>query len=203
MRDLQYEYNPEAPPTQNGNGNARRDVIEFQANVPVKLSLKYAKPKLIETKRGIRYMLTTSENRVAFLDAEAALKIEQLEVKPNEIFWVINKGGKLGGWDVYLDPATERARDQKAGAVPKTTPAPSEVPIITSNVTSQPSKIATPALPTLESANKGWQCLVDRVNAAVDAYAECVEYATKYSTVTPDDVKSIFLSVYINGKGRG
>jgi hypothetical protein len=113
MSDYTYDYGnaPEAP--RNGKGAVAGDVIQFPANVPVSLALKYAKPRRIETKRGTRWLATTVHGPVAFFDTETALQIEKLEPKPGEIFWVCFKKtskSDLGHYDVWLDSSTERVR---------------------------------------------------------------------------------------------
>ena len=54
----------------------QREVIEFPPNTPVPLALKYNQGKVISGQYGERVMLTTTDNRVAFLDPEVAGQIE-------------------------------------------------------------------------------------------------------------------------------
>ena len=79
MGTIHYEYHDASDvpsygdnPAMTSNGRGLRDVVKFEPNVPVRLSLKYAKPKTIETKRGLRYMITTQDNRVAFVEPSVA-----------------------------------------------------------------------------------------------------------------------------------
>jgi hypothetical protein len=117
MNQPTYDYgnNPEAAPI-NGtaHGVGEREIVDFVPNVPTPMNQKYAKPKQIQTRRGIRYLITTMNNRVAFVDADVAQKIEELLVKPGEDFWICyrhnGKRADKGEWQVWLDPAVERKR---------------------------------------------------------------------------------------------
>jgi len=215
MADYTYQYDgdpgavtePKPPKSSNGTARAagKRNVVEFPLNQPVQMALKFAKPKLIDTPRGIRYMATTVHNTVAFFDADAALKMEHLQLKPGELFWVIRKDGELCGWDVYLDPSTEQAREPKVETTVKKT---ADAPVVTP---------AAPSEKTVNSGNDnnghalkptpGWsQHLVTVTNELVDVYATCLEHSRKHNgAVRNEDVRALLTTAFIqqcSKKGR-
>ena len=231
---LRYEYTDDpsdsgAPPSygdnpsMKSNGRGLRDVVQFQPNVPVQLSLKYAKPKTIETKRGLRYMITTQDNRVAFVEPSVALKIEHLEIKPLEEFWVAfrhsGQKGDLGSWDVYLDPATERSRLRPE---PPAIPSPPGVKIspaaqVTTLDDSQDTKKAgageAPAGKAVvapdhnpSQIHMGWaQFLISTTNGLTDAYAAALAHARQKhgEGIKPEDVRTLLITAYIQQTRNG
>ena len=203
---IRYEYTDAADVPQYGdnpamvsNGRGLRDVVEFSPNVPVRLSLKYAKPKPIETRRGPRVMFTTSDNRVAFLDRDIAFNVEKLELKPGEVFWLCRRNtgekGSLDTWDVYLDPATERAR-AKIPEPPATTPTP---------------VVGTPATQEVALNNSdstqihmGWaQLTLSTANTLSDIYAAALAHAQKHGgSVRNEDVRTMVVTAFIQQCAR-
>ena len=74
-----------------------RDVVEFSPNVPVEVALAYGQGKIIDTRMGQRVMFTLVDNRVMFLDLDAAQRINEIQPKPRQPFYVVkNQEGKRG-----------------------------------------------------------------------------------------------------------
>ena len=187
-------------PQMKSNGRGTREVVQFPPNVPVQIALKYPKPKPIETKRGITYMLTTQDNRVAFLDADPALKLEKLGLEPGERLWIVHKTsgkrGDLGSWDVYLDDehAQDRAsRPSEPGDSPEP-PAQNDQAHQSTLDASQDSK-KSPA----------WaQTVLEHAKNVIDVYAAAVRYANDQhqGLVSSERVWSILATVIIGQQRR-
>src|SRR3974390_2001554 len=81
-----------------------REVVDFPANVPVTVALKYAQGKTISTQHGERMMFSLTDGRVMFLDLEVASQIVSLGINVHESFTVTRKwDGKAGSpvsWEV-------------------------------------------------------------------------------------------------------
>lgn len=191
---IPYEYagrsDAAGNPTKSSNGRGQRAIVEFPPNVPVQLALKYTKPRIIQTKRGLRYMVTTTANGVAFLEADPALKIEHLNIKPGELFWIARKSSgtedALESWDVWLDPSTERARSNRP-------PARTNSP-----------ELPRPATGTISSdqdnaIRMGWaQHLISVTDALIDAYAACLKYSERHgAAVRNEDVRTLLTTAFI------
>ena len=103
------------------------DIVRFPFNVPQQVSLKYAGPKLINTKIGERALFTLTDGRVMFLEPKVAESIEMLALHPGEEFYIAKRSTRDRGeyWDVWLSPDTEKLRARKEnGANEVETPAP-------------------------------------------------------------------------------
>ncbi len=163
----------------------QRDVVEFPPNVPVTVALKFAQGRIVSGMNGERVMFSTTDGRVIFLDPEVAGKIETLGVNVRENFTITKRtDGKRDSpvtWEV-----ARCVGEQPNGTliVPKP-PATAQTP--------------EPERKPVASA------LVSEAQRLVDAYAQTLEYGlTQYSgRVKPDEIKSIFLSAYINCRTSG
>ena len=156
----------------------QREVIEFPPNTPVHLALKYNQGKVISGQYGERVMLTTTDNRVAFLDLEVAGQIESAGINVRESFTLTKRWDGQKGAPVTWEVA------RVAGEQPNGT-------------------LVVPALPEskppqrAETAHGG---LVDDAKALIDAYALVLGHAltTHEGRVKPDEVRAIFLTAVIN-----
>jgi hypothetical protein len=100
------------------------DIVRFEFNVPQQVSLKFAGPKLIQTKHGERAMFSLKDGRVMFLEPKVAESIAMLELHAGEPFYVAKRRDRDRGdyWDVWVAPDTQAVR---AEAVAGIHPAPS------------------------------------------------------------------------------
>lgn len=213
------------------NGRGLRDILKFETNVPVACSLKYRKPKVIETQRGPRAMFTlTLPSAVMFLDRDVAFKIEKLEVKPGEVFWVCRRNtgerGALDSWDVYLDPATERSRSASAAPSPETAAPVSNALNASSNSAEDstkktgakearihaPETCGTIDQPITNSESNrsqihlGWAKLLTSVSQTlVDVYAASLAYSSEKhgNAVKPEDVRTMVVTAFIQQSKGG
>lgn len=162
------------------------EVVQFDPNVPVQLVTKFKNPKIIHTTRGMRAMVTLTNKRVAFLDRDTAAKIEMLGIKPGEAFWICRRvsgeKGALEQWDVYLDPATERAR----AAAESPAPAPQGPTVV-----EKPVQAAGAAQPW-------WQSLLGLADNLIDVYAAALAHSQKHGgAVRNEDVRALVITAFI------
>jgi hypothetical protein len=86
------------------NPRAPREVVDFPANVPVPVALKYGQGKTISSQHGERVMYSLTDGRVMFLDLDVAGQIESAGINVHESFTITrktdNKSGSLISWEV-------------------------------------------------------------------------------------------------------
>ena len=160
--------------------------VDFPANVPVTLSLAYSEGRVVAGHFGERIMYTTTDKRRFFVDPPVAAQIAELGINVREPFTITRKpAGRKGApdtWEVARVPG-----EQPNG----TLVVPADGP-------------TAPKPPQRASSALGGGSLVDQANELVDDFAQVLERAlTKYcGKVKPDEVRAIFLTAAINGRGR-
>lgn len=175
--------------------NNRREEIDLQPNLPVTLALRYSEPKRFDNEHGTRCMYSTVDNRVLFLPMEAAAQIAALGINVRESFTITKQWtGKPGSpitWAVARVPG-----EQPNGTY--VVPAAGTVP-------PKPPAAATAAAPAAERRQESPEnAFVEHAKRMVDAYAQVLEHAltTHGGRVKPEEVKSIFVTLVINGGKR-
>jgi len=96
------------PPDKSANGGAstvktlpQREIIRFEAGRPETIRLKYATGREITGQDGRRFMFTTTDNRVFFVDPEVAEQIHDAEIPQGEAFRLVRYRQKGGfAWEV-------------------------------------------------------------------------------------------------------
>jgi len=102
-----------------------REIVDFPANVPITVALKYSQGKTISNQYGERIMFSLADGRVMLLDPEIAGQIEKLGVNVRENFTILRKSDGQNGsgvsWEVARVPG-----EQPNGTllVPAVTPKP-------------------------------------------------------------------------------
>jgi len=187
-----------------------RDIVEFSPNVPVQVALAYGAGKIIDTRIGQRVMFTLVDGRVMFLDLQAAQRINEIQPKPRQPFYVVkNQQSKRGSpveWRAWISPDGTVGEQQdgtfvvpgngKAAAsvaAPAAISAPSQERVPHFTHTSESTKPAPPI-------TNGWaQFLLSQTNALVDVYAAALNYASlKHGNqVKPDDIRCLVTTAYI------
>src|SRR5579871_6711405 len=160
----------------------RREQVEFPPNLPVTVSMKFAQPKLVSGQFGDRYLFTTCDNRVFFLDPPVAAQIEALGINVREPFTITRvesgRKGEPASWQVAR-LAAPQAGQQPDGTyiVPRDPDAP-------------------PAPKPPARAEHATPSLIEYANGLVDAYAAVLEHAltTHQGRVKPDEVRAVFLT---------
>ncbi len=81
------------------------DKLLLTPNVPQQIALKFPDGKLVEGRFGDQMMYSLVNNQVMYLDTDVAAKINALELRKNEPFWICKRWtGKKGDqiqWDIY------------------------------------------------------------------------------------------------------
>lgn len=171
--------------TQLTNRNQREEV-SFPPNVPVTVTMKFPQPKLVSGQYGERYLFTTCQDTVFFLDPDVAAQIADLGINVREPFTItkVTSGKKA-------EPVTWRvAKLGPNGAlvIPRETPEPAPVP-----ASGSAERPAAPKPPGRAGA------LIEEANVLVDAYAEVLARAlrTYEGRIKPDEVRALLISTYI------
>jgi len=199
-----------------------RETVEFSPNVPVLVALAYKEGKIVEGRFGQRVMFTLTDGRVMFLDLDIAQKINELEPKPRQPFFVrkecSGKKGDLAHWRVWMSPDPSVGEQQDGTFVVPGNPervsspapaasAPVSNPALNHNGNGSTNGHSKPPAPADPNIHQGWaQFLLAQTNALVDVYAAALAYSSgKYgNTVKPDDVRSLLTTAYISQcKGGG
>jgi hypothetical protein len=167
--------------------------IRFQTNVPQALRLRYLEGKEVESQfGGVQHMFSADEGTFYVSEVVGSILSEQLQKlgvrigEPVEITKaeVSRPGGRKGiQWMV--------AKAVTPGGQPNGEP-PNELE----------HKLAE-SIAMVEArkqtAAPAWaDYLVAQSNALIDAYSQVLTHASKYPNVRGEDVRSIFLSTFIN-----
>ena len=161
-----------------------REVVDFPANVPVTVALKYAQGKTISTQYGERMMFSLVDGRVMFLDLEVASQIVALGINVHEPFTITRKwDGKAGSpvsWEV-----ARLMGEQPDGSfvVPAVSPKPP--------ASADTSENSVP--------RHGSRALAEEAQSLVDVFAAVWEYTreTYRGQVKPEEVRAFVTTAYI------
>src|SRR5271165_4375755 len=87
------------------------NILRFEPNIPVQLSLKWTDGKPWDGKFGPQVLFSLTDGRTMFLPPDTAKQIALLGVEPGESFFICKrKNGTRNVWDLWLTPETEKAR---------------------------------------------------------------------------------------------
>jgi hypothetical protein len=173
------------------NPRTPREVVEFPANVPVTVALKYGHAKTVSSQYGERFMFSLADGRVMFLAPEVGAKIEALGINVRENFTITRK------WDEEKSATTwEVAR--VAGEQPNGTLV---LPLAGDNgsqVSPKPPASA-PAPNGTDHRKTAGALLIEETNALVDAYAQILErtLTTYQGRIKPEEARSLLVTAYI------
>lgn len=160
--------------------------MEFPANVPVTVALKYPHAKTVSSQYGERFMFSLADGRVMFLDPEVGGRIEALGINVRENFTITRKFDELKGspviWDVARIPG-----EQPNGTL--VVPAPSK-PASSARVAAGD---AGRRQPTMSPS------LVEEANSLVDSFAAVLEHtlSTYQGRIKPEEAKALLITAYI------
>jgi hypothetical protein len=165
-----------------------REVVDFPANVPVTVALKYAQGKTISTMHGERMMFSLPDGRVMFLDLEVASQIVTLGINVHESFTITRK------WDGQQGSPVSWEVARLAGEPPKGT-------LVVPAVSAKPLASA-PAACEVVSRQSG-RTLIEEAQSLVDVFATVWKYTreTYRDQVKPEEVRSFVTTAYIQ-RGR-
>src|SRR4051812_17261877 len=176
------------------------EIIKFQPNIPVRLTLKYGDTKPCKSRFSAedQYMLSATDGRIAFLTPYANARLQAAGVQRGDEITieqvVVNRGQRK-----TIDWRIEKVTEQPAarGAATGPTVAASDMPakpyqveqqIGSSSVSSRPATQLEDALRTAMAAAK-----------AAEQYGREIGYLMKFDK---DDVRSMAITLLI-GKQRG
>ena len=174
--------------------------IRFQTNVPQALRLRYLEGKEVESQfGGVQHMFSADEGTFYVSEVVGSILSEQLQKlgvkagEPVEITKaeVSRPGGRKGiQWMVARTVAAGGQPNGSFAAANGEPPSELEGKLAASIAMAEARKpAATPA----------WaEYLVVQSNALIDAYSQVLTHASKYANVRGEDVRSIFLSTFIN-----
>lgn len=162
-----------------------REVIEFQPNVPVQVTLQYAEGKICNGKYGPRFMFSTTDDKLFFTNSDEAQLIRESGARPKvEPIQICKR----------QDGKSSRLEVSRIGDPPRsTTPDPLPAPA-TQAVTRQAQQPQQPRLsPSALSVAAAF-------GAAYDGLAEATSYIAQRGMAvqfSPEDLRATALTVLI------
>jgi hypothetical protein len=174
--------------------------IRFQTNVPQALRLRYLEGKEVESQfGGVQHMFSADEGTFYVSEVVGSILTEQFQKlgvrtgEPVEITKaeVSRPGGRKGIQWVVAKAVTPGGQPNGTFAAANGEP-PRDLE----------HKLAE-SIAMVEARKQGaapaWaEHLVAQSNALIDAYSQVLTHASKYPNVRGEDVRSIFLSTFIN-----
>jgi len=170
-------------------------------------------------------MYSTTDGRVMYVTPLVSARIKALQLQQGECFFICKrKNGRLSEFSVFRELEEAPVSNGSFGGHKKTfPPQKSNLPERLYYRADEPSPAAAPPEPPSELERKladsialveqrkqaqrapvatqqpEWAAyLVAQSNALIDAYSQVVKHASQYENVRGDDVRSIFLSAFIN-----
>ena len=172
-------------------------ILKFQTNVPIEVRLRSIEGKPVESQfGGIQYMFSAQEGAFYVSDRVGAILMDQLRklgVNPGEPVGIVKaeSGSGPGRKTQWLVTAAGGA---EAPAAPEP-PTELEQQLAKSIQLVEQRK----AMAQAETAAPAWAAyLVQQSNALIDCYSQVLTHASQYANVRGEDVRSIFLSTFIN-----
>src|SRR5215471_4378613 len=151
-------------------------VLKFQTNVPVRLHLRSTEGRAVESQfGGMQAMFTAEEGAFYVSEVVGSILADQTGQQPDGTF-----------------------------AVPKDEPGELEKTLAESIRRIEARKQPQQAHEAVPAAPPAWaEYLVDQSNHLIDAYSQVLTHASKYPNVRSEDIRSIFLSTFINTTKNG
>jgi hypothetical protein len=161
-----------------------REVVDFPANVPVTVALKYAQGRTVSTQYGERIMFSLVDGRVMFLDPAVAGQIEPLDINVAENFTVTRK------WDGQKGSAISWEVARAVGEQPNGT-------LVVPGASPKPLASAAPS--TNGAHHPAAQSLVEEVQGLVEVYAALREYTRERfgGAIKSAEVRAFVTTAYI------
>jgi hypothetical protein len=178
--------------------------IKFQTNVPIELRMRSTEGKPVESQfGGMQAMFSAEEGAFYVSETVGSILTEQFQklgVRSGEAIEItkaeVSRGNGRKGIQWMVARSAE-AGEQPDGAV--AVPSELEKTLAESIRRIEARKQPEPAQQTAAPAAPAWaDFLVMQSNALIDAYSQVLTHASKYPNVRGEDVRSIFLSTFIN-----
>lgn len=186
--------------------------IKFATNCPQELRLRTIEGKPVDSQfGGVQHMFSAEEGAFYVSEAVGRILTEQLRalhIRPGDLVEIlkaeVDRGGGRKGiqWQVaavgYTPGYTPGERPDGTLAAPKG-PSRPEPPSELEQKLADSIALAERRKQAVSAAAPAWaDALVQQSNVLIDAYSAVVSHAAKYPNVRPEDVRSIFLSTFIN-----
>jgi hypothetical protein len=187
-------------------------VLRFQTNIPLTLHLIRLEGRSVDSQfGGTQQMFMTQEGAFYVSDKVGAILTNQfakLGIQPGQAIEItkaeVGRGPeRRTQWIVATTEAREEGQPVATGAlvVPKLPEPPSkleqQLAASIRMVEERKQAQSAPAAPAWATF------LVQPSNALIDAYSQVLTHASQYPNVRGEDVRSIFLSTFINGSKGG
>jgi hypothetical protein len=167
------------------------DIVRFPFNVPQLVSIRFARPKLINTKMGERAMYTLTDGRVMFLEPRTAEAIEVLDIRPGQDFYVAKRSNKDRGeyWDVWIPPVGKGAEGS------------CDLPSVPSSKCSQQKNPEVPAT-TIPASQAAWaQEVLEHAKTKLTMYHELCGWAKQnLEGISRNEVRAILMNCLISSE---
>jgi hypothetical protein len=185
-------------------------IIRFPTNIAQRLRMRSLEGKPVESQFGGMQHLFTAEEGVFYVSDKVggilADQFRKLGVKPGDPVEITKAETGRGPerctqWMVAVDDPREGQPAAAAAMVVANLPDPpselekqlkASIKMVEARKLVQSAQAAPPAAPA-------WaEYLVTQSNVLIDAYSQVLKHAAKYENVRGEDVRSIFLSTFIN-----
>jgi hypothetical protein len=166
--------------------------LRFETNKPIEVRLRYLEGKPVESQfGGMQHMFTAEEGTFYVSETVGGILAEQfrkLGVRPGEPVDItkaeVSKGNRKAiQWQVAKVGEPPSELEQKLAE---------SVAVVEAR--KQPEQARE-----TQSAAPAWAAyLIEQSNALIDCYSKVMAHASQYPNVRGEDVRSIFLSTFIN-----
>lgn len=184
-------------------------ILRFQPNIPLEVTLRSLEPQTVESKFGGNQHLFTAEEGIFYVSEPVGAilydQFHKLGVVPGQAV-EITKGVNGSGPGAKTKWIVNMSSDATEPAAPPEPPSDLERRLADSIALVEARKQPQPARVAVQPAAvaPAWTAsLVAQSNALIDAYSQVMTHAAQYPNVRGDDVKSIFLSIFINVSKSG
>jgi len=184
--------------------------IKFQTNVAQELRLRFLEGKEVESQfGGMQRMFTAEEGAFYVSDTVGTILAEQLRalnVRAGEPVTITKREVSHGNGRKGIQWQVERVGAPMGEQRNGTFAVPAPPPDLEQQLAASIDAVRKPVTQAHE-AMAGWaMALVNQSCAVIDAYALVLKHAARHENVRGEDVRSIFLSTFINvtknGSGR-
>jgi len=182
--------------------------IKFATNIPQELRLRFLEGKEVESQfGGMQHMFSAEEGAFYVSDTVGRILAEQLKrqnVRAGEPVEICKRevsngnGRKSIQWTVTRVGFAPGEQPDGTFAVPKPPATELEKQLTASIEMVQQKKAQTSVAPP------AWaDALIAQTNTLIDCYAAVLQHSAQYAAVRGEDVRSIFLSTFINVSKNG
>ena len=204
------------------------DVIKFEFDQPVEVALRFNEPRVFPPSDRFpgaeeRHMFSTTDGRVMYVSPLTSARIKALHLAQGECFFIVKrKNGRLTEYSITREPIAARPAangfSHKKALPPVKTNLPERLYYSPNDLPGEPEppselenkladsialverrKQAQSAPVAAPNQQPEWAShLVNQSCALVDAYASVLKHAARHDNVRGEDVRSLFLSAFIN-----